>query len=198
MSYGATSTAAYSPYNNNPSQGFWYRAPSARREVSSWVAQGEWASPLCCSFLHDPIFFLAACLCPWCTAYAQRQKLLLGQMQYYECCAGINGRMCTERLNGCTQGNESCCLALEVVCCLGCAVHGNRWMVQQHYGLENTCFDVFIMYLACVCSCLASITGEESLENISDLIYHLMIGCMLTQHEVQMQSVGYPVNSSMV
>eukprot|EP00760_Papus_ankaliazontas_P012083 PhM_4_TR15183/c7_g1_i1/m.41425 len=172
---------------------FTYRPPESKSDMKDWNAQGKWVvEHLCCAGFKDPLFCCTACFCPWCMAYSQRKKLLMGNMQYYECCAGINGRMCTSRMNKCTKGNEECCLCIEVCCCLGCSVHGNRWMVQQHYGLENTCCDVFIMYLACFCSILACLTGEESLETISDIIYYSMISCMLTQHEIQMKQCGYP------
>ena len=147
---------------------------------------------MCMSCCEEPMFWCFACFCPWCASYQQREKLLMGNLANYECCAGINGTACADRMRSCTRGNESCCLMLEVCLCLGCSVHGNRWMVQQHYGLENTCCDVFVMYLSCICSILACITGEEALETVSDIVFYTMVGCMLTQHETQMKRIGYP------
>ena len=66
-------------------------------------------------------------------------------------------------------------------------------MVMQHYNLQNDCWDVFIMYLSCFCSILACLTNNRDLENIADLIYYVSVGCMLAQHEHQMQAQGYPI-----
>ena len=66
-------------------------------------------------------------------------------------------------------------------------------MVQSHYNLETDCYDVFLMYLACIISCIAMILGNEELENLADLVYHLVMGCLLAQNHHQMKKLGYPL-----
>lgn len=143
----------------------------------------------------EPVTCFGGYCLPWCCVYLQRKKLLMDQLENYECCAGMWGPSCTARCNKCTKGNEHCCLILESLCCMGCAVHGNRWMVMQHFGLKNDCCDTFIIWLSCICSIIACLLQDENLENIADLIYYISVGCMIAQHEHQMKTMGYPMGS---
>lgn len=127
--------------------------------------------------------------------YAQRKRLLMDRLENYECCAGLWGAALTAKCNSCTKGNEQCCLILESLFCLGCAVHGNRFMVMQHYSLRNDCCDVFIMHLACLCSILACLLQDDSIENLADIIYYIVVGCMIAQHDHQLNQCGYPLGS---
>ena len=43
---------------------------------------------------------------------------------------------------------------------------------------------------------IACILNNEALENIADLVYYVVIGCMLAQHELQMKTFGYPLGSA--
>ena len=169
----------------------------------------KWFKPLLLSCCADPGFFTFACCCPFHASYQQRKKLLKNDMTKYECCAGImamaavrpdwmspkagDDKKTPGQLKNCVKGREECCLWMEVCCCLGCSVHGNRWMVQHHYGLENTYCDVCLMSVEYVCGILTCLTkGEEGLQNFADFMYCPVTGCMLTQNEIQMKQLGYP------
>jgi hypothetical protein len=182
------------PYGQRPRQPqpFNYRGPGSKSDMKT-VGANEWKTDLCKACCNEPFMCVAGYLLPWCCVCMQRKKLLMDDMSNYECCAGIWGRSCTDNCNKCTKGNETMCLCLESVCCLGCAIHGNRWIVMQQYGLKNDCCDVVIMWASCICSVLACLMQDENLENIADMIYYIVIGCMLAQHEHQMKSFGYPL-----
>ena len=175
-------------------QPFQYRPPNGRNDVKALGEAGEkWQTDLCKACCAQPVMCVLGYIAPWCCVFQQRKKLLMEDLNNYECCAGMWGRSCTEKCNKCTKGNECCCLCLESVCCLGCAIHANRFIVMQHYRLQNDCCDVVIMHLACICSIVACILQDENLENLADLIYYIVIGCMLAQHEHQMDQIGYPI-----
>ena len=160
--------------------------------MKAYQGSNEWETSMLQACCNEPIMCLAGYFLPWCCVCAQRKKLLFGEMENYECCAGMWGASCTKRCNSCTKGNEELCLCLESFLCLGCAIHGNRWMVMQHYGLQNDYCDVFIMWLSCICSIIACLLQDENLEHLADIIYYMTIGCMLAQHEFQMKQQGYP------
>ena len=175
-------------------QPFHYRPPNGRDDVKALGQAGEkWQTDLCKSCCAEPVTCLVGYVVPWCCVCSQRKTLLMEDLNNYECCAGMWGRSCTEKCNKCTKGKEPLCLCLESVCCLGCAIHANRFIVMQHYGLQNDCCDVFIMHLACICSIIACLLQDENLENLADLIYYIVIGCMLAQHQHQMSQIGYPI-----
>eukprot|EP01065_Artemidia_motanka_P047245 TRINITY_DN7351_c0_g1_i1.p1 TRINITY_DN7351_c0_g1~~TRINITY_DN7351_c0_g1_i1.p1 ORF type:complete len:264 (+),score=40.79 TRINITY_DN7351_c0_g1_i1:61-852(+) len=183
-------------------QAFWYQVPSepVKSQQQAWSddqSRIKWEAPLLMSGCYQPLWFLCGYCCLPCTVWVQRRKLLLadqdeGNWRYYHCCAGIWGPSLTGHCDKCTNGNEMLCSFVEACCCAGCAMHGNRYMVQLHYGLENTCCDIFLMWLSCICSILACITGNDELELIADILYYLLMGCMAAQHENEMQKKGYP------
>ena len=148
---------------------------------------------------HDgvvPKMCLLGFLCQPCCVMQQRKRLLMEDMRNYECCAGIWGPNCTQRCNGCTKGKEDFCLCLESFFCLACAISGNRWMVRQHYNLENDCCDTFLMALACVLRIIGCLLRTDKCENIADCVFHMVISCMLAQHEHQMNVMGYPLGTA--
>jgi len=174
-----------------------YRPPRSREEINNWNATGQWVSPLLGACGENPLYWLFACFCPWCASYKQREKLLLGNFAHYQCCAGLLGPDCTQNIQSNAvvpvfRGNQKCCLCLEVIFCLSCSVRGNRWMIQQHYGLENTCCDKLVINLSCPCQWLACL-GCECAESSSDIFFYPVLPCILTQHEVQMATRGYPL-----
>lgn len=179
--------------NHPSSRQFTYQPPNGRNEVKEFGKVGnKWHTSLLQACCAEPLTCIVGYFIPWCCVCQQRKKLLMDDYNNYECCAGMWGRSCTEKCNKCTKGNEPACLCLESFCCLGCAIHANRFMVMQHYGLQNDCCDVFIMWLSCICSVIACLLGDENLENLADLIYYIVIGCMLAQHEHQLKECGYP------
>ena len=142
----------------------WYQPPEKKGDLQE-ITDGfkaEWETPLLLAGFSQPLWCCAGFFCAPCASFAQRRKLLMvdkdeNNWKYYQCCGGIMGQGCTSKCKSCTEGNECCCLALEACCCLGCSVHGNRFMVQVHYGLENTCCDIFLFWLSCICQIVACI-----------------------------------------
>eukprot|EP01062_Namystynia_karyoxenos_P011774 TRINITY_DN1422_c0_g2_i1.p1 TRINITY_DN1422_c0_g2~~TRINITY_DN1422_c0_g2_i1.p1 ORF type:complete len:272 (+),score=75.98 TRINITY_DN1422_c0_g2_i1:85-900(+) len=187
--------------------GHWYQCPQgqAQAEQKQWQDQQreKWTTPLLLAGCHQPLWCCCGYFCLPCTVWVQRRKLLMADKdpsnwQYYHCCAGIFGEGCTSKCDQCTKGNEQCCAALEACCCSGCAMHGNRYMIMLHYGLENTCCDIFLFWLSCICSVLACLTGYDELELIADILYYLLMGCMAAQHENEMDKKGYPRNQNII
>ncbi|RNF12704.1 uncharacterized protein Tco025E_06416 [Trypanosoma conorhini] len=173
---------------------FDYTAPASYAEVQQWEGSHEWATSMCHAPCSEPCFCLAACFCPCCCTIMQRKKLLLGDWSRYICCAGLCGNL------NCCAGDSlgPCCMCLEASLFLGCAVHGNRFMVLQHYNLENDCCDTAVMCLACILGVLAMILHNDSVKMLADIAFYATIGCMLAQHEHQMKKFGYPRGQNMV
>ena len=130
-----------------------------------------------------------------CVAYSQRKELMFNDLTNYTCCNGdfcISGRL----------GEKSCpefCLCLEAFCCFPSAVATNRFMIQDEQRVENTqCDNTIIGFmlclnqLACIFRCAAMISGNDELEQISDVLdciadvtYCSVCACMQTQHHEQ-------------
>jgi len=83
------------------------------------------------------------------------------------------------------------CLCIEVCCCLICSVTANRTYIQRTKGIMNDPCDNCIIMTLCICQwaiCIAQIVGirvDPSVENAVDLFYHIVIGCMLTQQDIE-------------
>jgi len=152
--------------------------------------RNEWATSMMEAPMKHTGFCCLSCFCPWCCAFQQRRKLLEGKMENYVCCAGIFP--CMSMCKSCVDMCPSVCLCIEAVWCLGCAAHGNRWMIQQRYQLENECCDLFLMWVSCLCGCLACLTGQDSLEFAADVLFYVTIGCMLAQHDLELKQRGFP------
>jgi len=95
----------------------------------------------------------------------------------------------------CCCFDSSCpraCLVCEVCLCLSCAVSGNRFLIQQTYGKENTPCDNCILWCTCFmswaicCAQLVGISVDPSIQNLVDCIYCTVLGCMQTQHAIEM------------
>jgi len=156
--------------------------------------KGEWKIGMFYTCCEEPCYFLGACFCPCCTAYSHRQKLIqtVGDGKYY-CCAGMYPCCCLK--NECPEA----CLCIESCCFLSCAVIGNRKMIQESQQLRNTCCDECILWTTCLVSwalCILRIVGvhiHESVQNCVDCMYYTVLGCMQTQHAIQMGWVGSAV-----
>eukprot|EP00996_Jenningsia_fusiforme_P003775 NODE_4571_length_791_cov_30.629380_g4230_i0.p1 GENE.NODE_4571_length_791_cov_30.629380_g4230_i0~~NODE_4571_length_791_cov_30.629380_g4230_i0.p1 ORF type:complete len:227 (+),score=45.34 NODE_4571_length_791_cov_30.629380_g4230_i0:72-683(+) len=188
---------------NKQEGGYYLPPPPEKKRFSASNGAEEfrntWASTMWQAPCKNPGNFCFSFFCPWCSAWSQRKQLLLGNLDNYVCCAGIFGS-CSEKLTKCFPG--SCGLLTEVCCCLGCAVHGNRWMVQARYQLENTCCDIFLMWLGCIFDILACFAacfiGEDEadlLRFIADLIHHTVMGCMLAQQDLELKTRKFPNDS---
>ncbi|CCD14225.1 unnamed protein product [Trypanosoma congolense IL3000] len=154
----------------------------------------EWKTGLLVAPCRQPCFCLGSCFCPCCCTFMQRKKLLQGDWSRYTCCAGI----CCEKTCCVIKKCEPCCLCLETCCCLGCALHGNRFMIREHYGLQNDCCDDILMCAGACCGILACCTEKKAVKSIADILFFCTIGCVLAQHEHQMKVCGYPRGHEMV
>ncbi|KAF8299708.1 hypothetical protein TcYC6_0062860 [Trypanosoma cruzi] len=197
--YGKPASGNALPYTNTPAlpaqaSYFDYTAPADYSEVENWEGSNKWATSMILAPCNEPCFCLGACFCPCCCTIMQRKKLLLGDWSRYICCAGLCGDLSC--FSG--KGVEPCCMCLEATLCLSCAVHGNRFMVLQHYNLENDCCDVAVICCSCVLSILAIICNNDSLKMLADIAYCATIGCILAQNEHQMKKLGYPMGQNMV
>ncbi|KAK8345648.1 hypothetical protein V6Z11_A07G164400 [Gossypium hirsutum] len=133
------------------------------------------------SLLPPPpsIFFHAQCI-----SYSLRKQALHGDMTRYVCCAGY---IC-------------CSLCLEVACCFSSSVLSTRYLLQDEYDIKTTkcdnciiAFMVILSQLACLCHLVASLTGNEELEELaelltclSELVCCVVCACMQTQHKIEM------------
>lgn len=165
----------------------------------------DWETPMLLGCCAAPMWCICGFVCPCCTVWSQRRRLLLADQnsdnwRYYHCCAGMYGKGCTEKCDSCTGNGknptQSCfCACCEAWCVPMCAAHGNRYMVMLHYGLQNTCCDIYLFYLLCCCQILACITGNDELEYIADLLYYTIMGCMTAQQANEMNKKGYPLGT---
>ncbi|KAG8342984.1 hypothetical protein TRVL_06184 [Trypanosoma vivax] len=124
---------------------FNYVPPKKFGDVKKHEGTNKWETSMLGAPCSEPRFCLGACCCPLYCAFLQRKKLLMDDWSRYVCCAGLCGDC-----NFCVcSGLETCCLCLEVWCCLSFAVHGNRFMVLQRYNLENDCCDLMVVWCDC-------------------------------------------------
>ncbi|PPS00224.1 hypothetical protein GOBAR_AA20440 [Gossypium barbadense] len=109
----------------------------------------------------------------------------------------------------CCAGYICCSLCLEVACCFSSSVLSTRYLLQDEYDIKTTkcdnciiAFMVILSQLACLCHLVASLTGNEELEELaelltclSELVCCVVCACMqvsnelsqvLTQHKIEM------------
>lgn len=89
-------------------------------------------------------------LCPCCSAYYTRYRVLDGDMSKYICCQGYLNCACF-RAGQC--GERSCpevCLAIETLCCLGPSMSSSRIYVMDMYDLRpDPCDNRLIRFSNC-------------------------------------------------
>lgn len=131
-----------------------------------------------------------------CVSYMLRRRALYNDMSRYVCCAGY--MPCSGRC-----GESKCpelCLATEAFLCFGSSVASTRFLLQDEFNIQTTqCDNCIISFmfclqqLACICSLLACIVGNQELSEasqaiscVSDMVYWTVCSCMQTQHKVEM------------
>jgi len=133
---------------------------------------------------ENPLLFLFNCCCAPCGAYRQRERLL-GDQPYY-CCMGAFPCLCLK--NPCDKIPFLC---LEVACCTICAVTANRAYIQRTKGVVNDRCDNCLIWMTCICQwliCCLQMMGQPvdpSFENAVDCFYYIVVGCMLTQQDLE-------------
>jgi hypothetical protein len=173
-----------------------YSGPVCRRDIQRWKGANPWSVSCCFSVWYHPLYCLSAQVCFPCRIYQQRKSLLLYRDEDYQCCAGICGKQNTDPCRSYFRGNESLCLGCEVVLCPCWAMYGNRWMVMQHYNLENDLVDKAANAFTCPLSVLSYFWQDDVIENLVYAPCPLCAGCIMAQHQHHMDMYGYPVGQN--
>jgi len=135
----------------------------------------------------SPCLFLYNCVCAPCAVYGQRERLL-GDAPYV-CCMGMFPCLCLK--NPCDRVPWLCC---EACCFTICAVTANRVYIQRTKGVMNDGCDNCLIWCTCICQwvlCILECLGQPvdpTLENIVDCFYYIVVGCMLTQQEIEINA----------
>lgn len=157
-----------------------------------------WRTTLSYSFCASPFYWCFTMVCPYCAAYQQRERALVGDWSRYSCCAGM--MPCSGKM-----GESKCpqfCLVLEVCCCFSVAVQTTRMLIQDELGLRNSPCDnfiigsmVFLQYLSCFCDIAAMVADMEEisqasvvLDQISQMCYCFVCSCVQTQQHVELNT----------
>ncbi|CAN1237286.1 hypothetical protein LINGRAPRIM_LOCUS1851 [Linum grandiflorum] len=155
-----------------------------------------WHTDLCGAVAADaPCTFLASFIGP-CASYILRKRALYNDLSRYTCCAGY--MPCS---GNCGESNcPEFCLCSEVFCCFSNSVASTRFLLQDEFNIQtSTCdnciigFMFCIQQLACICSCVACLTGIDEIADLadllsclSDLVFCSVCPCLQTQHKVEM------------
>ena len=92
-------------------------------------------------------------LCPCCSAYYTRYRVLDGDMTKYMCCQGYFNCFC---LRGGSCGEQYCpdlCLALESFFCVGPSMSASRLTVMDQYDLRPDPWDNRLIRFSNCCKC---------------------------------------------
>ncbi|CAN1237290.1 hypothetical protein LINGRAPRIM_LOCUS1851 [Linum grandiflorum] len=131
-----------------------------------------------------------------CASYILRKRALYNDLSRYTCCAGY--MPCS---GNCGESNcPEFCLCSEVFCCFSNSVASTRFLLQDEFNIQtSTCdnciigFMFCIQQLACICSCVACLTGIDEIADLadllsclSDLVFCSVCPCLQTQHKVEM------------
>eukprot|EP00002_Diphylleia_rotans_P005413 TRINITY_DN1453_c0_g1_i1.p1 TRINITY_DN1453_c0_g1~~TRINITY_DN1453_c0_g1_i1.p1 ORF type:complete len:176 (+),score=10.89 TRINITY_DN1453_c0_g1_i1:57-584(+) len=153
----------------------------------------KWQIPMFTACFDRPCTCCFFCFCPCIPAY-QHRKVLIGDPENYVCCNGELG-CCSTCFNPCTKPCPEFCMFCEACCCTGTAVLVNRNFIRDRFKLEFTPCEDCIFTILCVCDCvicICKVLGQdcEALEFLIDCLYYSTMGCMNTQHEVELEKGG--------
>eukprot|EP00928_Gymnodinium_smaydae_P028852 TRINITY_DN21896_c0_g1_i1.p1 TRINITY_DN21896_c0_g1~~TRINITY_DN21896_c0_g1_i1.p1 ORF type:complete len:272 (-),score=67.08 TRINITY_DN21896_c0_g1_i1:220-990(-) len=150
---------------------------------------GQWQVGLFEAPVQAPHKCCYGCVCICCSAYTQRNELLDLTGEPYVCFGGL--------CDGCGplgEPQDRSCLFLEVCCCPGLALSGNRWMVQTRFDRENTPCDDFIITATCLfyyavqlAQCCFDVPNE--LEMLADCAVFSVDGCMYAQQQIEIEHI---------
>lgn len=143
------------------------------------------STDLCFACFSEPFTFCCSWCFPWCVVRSQRLTLLENDLSRYECWGGL-WPCCRERCNSCTEGHGGLCLWCEVLCCMPCAVHGNRHLLQSRFSIRNSCLDNTLLWAMCICQVLEFCArcfgfGDPRCSCMLDFCYCWLLGCMNAQ-----------------
>eukprot|EP00004_Rigifila_ramosa_P009245 TRINITY_DN20741_c0_g1_i1.p2 TRINITY_DN20741_c0_g1~~TRINITY_DN20741_c0_g1_i1.p2 ORF type:complete len:186 (+),score=23.00 TRINITY_DN20741_c0_g1_i1:28-558(+) len=160
----------------------------------------EWKVGMFEAPFEEPLTCLCSCLCAPCKSYQQRMALIETPDNYH-CCGGIFGQKLTGCCDPCTNPCPHACLCLEVCVCTGWSVSGNRWLLQSRFGLQNTYCDNCLLWTTCIISWTltilrcAGVDLPDELELCVDCLFLSVVGCMQTQHSIEMEKQGVKPSS---
>mmetsp|Transcript_105291 Transcript_105291/g.203913 ORF Transcript_105291/g.203913 Transcript_105291/m.203913 type:complete len:197 (-) Transcript_105291:94-684(-) len=167
-------------------------APLSQEVIGQLNQVGDqWQVQMIDSPCKRPSYWCYGCACPCCFTYYQRQELLEITGEKYICCAGLFP------CGPLDQPQDEKCLVLEVCCCLGLALSGNRWMLQTRFLKQNDPCDDFLMCcnaaLACLALCMQLFGADEDATNaitcLSEVMNTCVISCMLAQHQMEIDHI---------
>eukprot|EP00759_Apiculatamorpha_spiralis_P043548 PhF_6_TR40829/c0_g2_i6/m.61814 len=144
----------------------------------------SWVVPCWCSCAKAPNTCLYTTLCPWCSVAEQRVQMMKSDrkgLRDYKCLALMYpeplfcaGDVCDEESKKplkreCSGG---CLLCWEVLFCMPCAVHGNRFFIAQRYGLAREAWEKllercpipYFMLDCCTTPCLPCIITQQVMQ----------------------------------
>lgn len=175
-----------------------YNPPVCRVDIQHYRGANPWSVSCCCAPCANPIYCCSAQICYPCKIYQQRKQLLTAQGVQYQCCAGICGKQYTDPCALYVRGNEDVCLAAEVMLFPCWSAFGNRWMVQQHYNLENSWVDSCFNAFTCPLTLLSYLWQDDVVENCVYMAQPVCGAWLLTQQQVHMDVYGYPLGQNVV
>lgn len=135
-----------------------------------------------------------------CTQYLLRRKVLDYDMSKYTCFQGQLSFCCGSIQAG-ACGERNCpdfCAFIEGCCCNCFAISASRMYVMERYDLQSDPCDYRLIrinnclqLLSCFCYILAFIDSNfrecaRLIDNIADLFYHSVSGCMTAQVAFEM------------
>jgi len=157
---------------------------------------GTWQVGLFTTPCVAPLSFCYGCCCSCCMAAQQRGEILDIIQEPYVCCAGMFP------CGPLGDPQDRSCAWVEACCCTGCAISGNRFLVQTRFNRMNTACDDCILWATCVLSivvCILSfiIDMPQEIVNAVDCLIQIVNGCMLAQQQVEInfiKTTGYHMN----
>jgi len=175
------------------------------KQTISQDLHGEWQIGLFEAPCKAPLPFCYGYCCCCCMAGQQRLKILDVIGEPYVCCGGAFP------CGPLGEPQDRNCVWAEAFCCNGCAISGNRFLIQTRFDRQNTFCDDCLLWSVCLAQwsvCILQMVGvevPEEIENLVDCIAEIVSGCMLAQQEVEIEFVkkqGYagcpqPIFSSM-
>mmetsp|Transcript_70863 Transcript_70863/g.133945 ORF Transcript_70863/g.133945 Transcript_70863/m.133945 type:complete len:198 (-) Transcript_70863:123-716(-) len=158
------------------------------KQVISENLTGQWQIGLFEAPCKAPLEFCFGCCCTCCMAGKQRLDLLDVTGEPYVCCAGMFP------CGPLGDPQDRNCAWAEACCCTGCAIAGNRFMIQTRFDRVNTACDECILWVAClapwvVCILKCFIDVPDEVENLVDCLTMTVNGCMLAQQQKEVDFV---------
>uniref|UniRef100_A0A7S0DKI2 Uncharacterized protein n=2 Tax=Amorphochlora amoebiformis TaxID=1561963 RepID=A0A7S0DKI2_9EUKA len=116
----------------------------------------------------------------------QRSEIL-GENGQYVCCLGV--------FPCCQSECPKACLCCEIICCPGLAASANRIFVMQALQIQPDpcdqyiiCLSNILQILAIFARCFCDDGTASCIENIADIVFCIVLGCMQTQTNFEIKN----------